>query len=181
MMGLAVIALVVWACLRNQLHSQSTARSPDASSRIAQISLKVTITPGKPGAPSETVEVSRRGTTPLLHVSRTDTFGNISEEESAEITLGELSDITKIVEREKLQSFEPQEKPGEILDFGVFVLRIELKSEEDTSPQVHEVSWQRPLKNQKRISPLMAQLSRIIHKRTQRVRLYYFLQRPGTF
>lgn len=139
-------------------------------------SIQVTVTPGKPGATSETVTVVRSDARCTLRVVRTDTFGKTVGEESVDLDPTEFTALWSIVKRNQLQSFKPQEEPGRVFDFGERRIRIETKPNQHSKLQVHEVCWQRPLENKNRLVPLMSRLAKLAHDRAKGVPLHYFPQ-----
>ena len=132
----------------------------------------VTVTPGKPSAPTERITVSRRGAACSLRVERIEPSGKLIQGETVDLAPADFEGVWKIIVDGQLRSFKPEEVATPYTDYGVNELRINTRSAKEEPQVTTHVKWGRPLKNENRIAPLTGKLAQIAHDRA-RVRLFY--------
>jgi hypothetical protein len=143
----------------------------------AEAAVSVSVTPGKPGAPTETVEAAKRGPACTLRVRRVADDGRPLAQASVELSLESFASVWKVVARSDLESFVPEEEEGRVFDFGERRLRIESKGSDEADRRVHEVAWIRPIANAARVEPLRNALARLARERAPEVPLHYLAPR----
>jgi hypothetical protein len=140
---------------------------------VARVTL--TVSPGKPGAPTESVEVSRVGERRLLRVARVGPEGEVLAEQEVTLAAQDFDRLWRFVSDARLESFEPREAPGAVADFGEIRLRRETATG-DSKSEV-DVAWQRPLKNEADVAPLLRALARLARERAPDVKMHYLPHR----
>lgn len=169
----AIVALLLsdFCVLRPVALSSEQAR---IASNIDSATVTMTVTPGKPGAPTETISIHLAKSDPVLEVKRFHQEGDAVQSESRGITPDEFQTVWTVIEQEKLRAWLPEEEDGEVFDFGERRLRVEWSAVASSKPQVHEVAWTRPLKSQDQLRRLQEELSKLVHRHIRTVSLYYF-------
>jgi hypothetical protein len=131
-------------------------------------------TPGKPsihyeqGKPAEEIVARKDGDKILLcvrvNIQRQGLKGYT--EETAPLTADEWAAIVKIVEREKLLEWTPQEQEGQVSDYGSQGLRIKTDKE-------HAPRWVRPILNGDRPNVLFKHLGGLAREKVKGLPLFY--------
>lgn len=154
--------------------------APDDRPAPESESLSFSITPGKPGAPTERVTVTRRGRSGegTMRVARIGDLGGVLGEEVIPLPTADGADVWRIVDRERLRAFVPEVEPGEVADFGEVRLRIESRLAGGATTEAREVSWERSLRQAEaaRIDALKNKLAALAG-RAKTVRLSYLRER----
>jgi hypothetical protein len=147
-------------------------RAPGTAQDPARLRIAAAITPGKPGAPTERIEVARDGELAWITVTRT--AGGEAPLASAyrNIDPKEIEPLWETVRRNELQTFEPKRSRRRSYDFGL--RQVHLAWTLDGRRGSHEISWDESLDNESRIKPLFRQLARLAQRRAPEVRLSYF-------
>lgn len=149
------------------------AQEPDLLATIAA-KIEINITPGKPGAPTETMAVVRKNDQFYLVATRTPADSKKSGSESVEITEKQFGVVSKIVQAEQLTSWLPQQKEGSV-DLGESRLRVEWRPLNLSKTNVHDVGWTQELKDKgKTIVALKKHFARLAKSELKRIQLYYF-------
>jgi hypothetical protein len=133
----------------------------------------MSITPGKPGAPTEVVKVLWTGKEAALEVTR-DEGGDNPKRVKVRLPENELSKIWQIVTANELRSFEPNESSGEVFDFGERRFEIAVATSANESMTRHSLSWEKPISNGAKVEPLIREMSRLAAQYGKSVQLYYF-------
>ena len=133
-----------------------------------------TMAPGEVGASVETVVVARRRTTRTLTLTQQRPEMKLKTE-TLPLSPEEFDKIWSIVIQDKLESFSPDEEPGDAFDYGEQVLRTETRPHPGDPPLVRESSWDSPLKNESRLSRLVVALAQLARKRGKDVKLELFV------
>ncbi len=127
------------------------------------------ITPGKPGAPTETVKASWDGKSGTLAVRR-GSEGAVAEEAQAMLSEAEYRKLWEIVRANNLQHFQPAKREGQVFDFGE--RRLEIVAGGAAARTA--VQWETPLTNESKVDPLLRELSRLAGQKAASVSLAYF-------
>jgi hypothetical protein len=138
----------------------------------ANAQIMVRVTPGKPGAPSETVRAFWEGREASIEVER-GAADEPSAPTKAKLPEAEFRKLWQIVAREKLRSFEPQKTEGQVFDFGERRMELDARQTTDTESIHHTVGWDAPLTNESRIEPLFKEMGRLAAQYVSGVELYY--------
>lgn len=141
---------------------------------LAKARLAYSVTPGKPGASTEQVEVAMSGAEYLTKLRRIDTYQNEVLNESCLIRPEEFFDIWNLATKYRLANFRPEEIADRSFDFGSRTLEIEWQTKEETEIHANKVSWDNPISNGKAIERLSEALAGVASKCAPNDRLYYF-------
>jgi len=141
---------------------------------LLSVSIKLELTPGKPNAPTETVEVARKESKDVVTVVRAQ-VGEPPVQDTAAIDTATVERIWHIVVHNHLSTFQPDtSREPSVADFGQRRLIISFEKRGSTESVVHEVSWTAPPANNSAIEPLFKELGALAKTTSQAVRLYYF-------
>lgn len=139
--------------------------------------VQVSITPGKPGAPTETVTATWQTGKATLTVSRAPD-GEKAEPVTAPLTAAEFQPIWDIVRDKSLLTFRPEPRPGVVFDFGEIKLLVDSKPKAESAANdgktYNAASWQTALKNQDSVQPLVSALAKLAAAKCAGVKLVYF-------
>ncbi len=140
--------------------------------------VQVSITPGKPGAPTETVTATWLAGKASLTVSRAPD-GEKAEPITATLAAADFQPIWNIVREKSLLTFRPEPRPGVVFDFGEIKLLVDSKpapaeSAANDGKTYNAVSWQTALKNQDSVQPLVSALAKLAAEKCAGVKLVYF-------
>ncbi len=134
----------------------------------------VSITPGKPDAPTETVAVSWRDGKGSLRCERRASGGEILAEGESGVGEKSLKDLWRVVEDNRLAAFQPRESPGKAFDFGQRRVRLEWVPRAGEARQSRDFSWTAPLANDARVRPLLLAAATAARGAVPGVLLAYF-------
>ena len=134
----------------------------------------VSITPGKPDAPTETVTVSWRGATGSLRSERRAAGGNILAEGEASLGETPLRQLWRSVEDNHLTAFRPRKSSRKAFDFGQRQVRLEWVPRAGEARQSHDFSWTAPLDNDAEVRPLLLAAASAARGAVPGVLLAYF-------
>jgi len=149
------------------------AHEPDLLDAIAA-KIEISITPGKPGAPTETLAVGRKNDRFHLVATRTLADSKKSDRESIEITEEQFAIFSKIVQAEQLTHWLPQQKEGSV-DLGESRFRIEWRPLNLSKANVHDVGWTQELREKgKTIATLKKNFANLAESELKRVKIHYF-------
>lgn len=146
-----------------------------AEPQLVEAAILVEITPGKPDAPTEIVEVIRAPSAVHLRVRRQAANGAVLSQAETTLDLRDFSALWAVVDKHRLKEFVPQERAqAQVADFGVRRCRISWRTEAEETPRIHEVEWSRPLTNRQNFRPLIAELKSLLSRQAPEFTLYYF-------
>jgi hypothetical protein len=144
----------------------ATARSGELPRNATVLAV---ITPGKPGAPSEEIEVRKVGTEVTLRVTRRAP-GQPLQEQRHRI---QVEDLRPVWEASlPLFGWSPR-TIADAADFGERRLRLE-RSRGEGTPEVWEVAWTAPLTDDRAVSSLLGRLAGLAEHRSPELPLHYF-------
>ena len=141
---------------------------------LSQARVVMTITPGKPSAPTESIELIKQDSNYILRLRRINATGELLEDEEVKLERQDFELVWAIVNRGGLRSFSPQEVDPSVIDFRERRLRVEFLGKEDTDLTVHDVVWSQPLSNETSIAPLISQLAQLARYHMKASQLFYF-------
>jgi len=139
----------------------------------------VSITPGKPGAPTETVTVSWGNGKALLRSERRAEGGETLAAGEAGLDGDRLRELWQAVERNRLTEFKASEAAGQVFDFGTRSVRLEWAPRAGQARQAHAFSWIKPLDNEARVQPLLRAAAEAARAAVPGVPLAYFPAPPS--
>jgi hypothetical protein len=134
----------------------------------------VSITPGKPNAPTETVTVSWRDGRGSLRSERRAASGEVLAAGEANLGEGQLRELWQTVQRRHLTTFTPREAGGQTFDFGERRVRLEWVSRAGKAREAHDFSWIAPLENEADVRPLQRAAATAARGTVPGVLLAYF-------
>ena len=135
----------------------------------------MSVTPGKPGAPTETITVSWRDGRGSLRSERRAGSEEVLAAGEANLGEGQLRELWQTVQRHHLTTFTPREAGGpQTFDFGERRVRLEWVSRAGKAREVHAFSWIAPLENEADVAPLMRAAAAASRKTLPGVPLFYF-------
>lgn len=140
--------------------------------------VQVSITPGKPGAPTETVTATSLAGKLTLTVSRAPD-GEKVEPVSATIAATDFQPLWDIIRERSLHTFRPEPRPGVVFDFGEIKMLVDSRAApaenaENDGKAYNAVSWQTALNNQETVQPLISALAKLAAEKCAGVKLVYF-------
>ena len=136
--------------------------------------IKVEIVPGEPGAPTETVAIQKTSSGVKLLVKRISLGGKLLSQAESPLTAADAVLFWNVVKRNKLQSWLPEARRGDVNDFGECWLGVHWRTASLRRNQVHETGWSQPLVNDTGVNGLMKLMSAMVKKHAQYVELEYF-------
>ncbi len=144
-----------------------------AEPRLLNATIKISETPGEPGAPTQTLIAVRNGAQCHLTV-RIGPADAIKAEktETRPISIVEFDTLWSVVVAEKVRGWLPEESLDEVADFGEKRIRVEWTTEASGTPQVHEVAWVRPVTNGQSLVKTRAAMSTLIRAHIRDVKLF---------
>jgi hypothetical protein len=160
-------ALLIGSLLMSGCSPMNT--SPPMEGRIV-----VSITPGKPGAPTETVTVSWREGDASLRSERRSAGGEVLAAGEAGLDERRIRELWQAVERNHLTAFTPRKSAGQVFDFGVRRVQLEWASRAGEARHAHDFSWTTPLENEADVAPLLRATAGAARARVPGVQLAYF-------
>jgi hypothetical protein len=134
----------------------------------------VSVTPGKPGAPTETITVSWRDGRGSLRSERRAGSGEVLAAGEANLDEGRLRELWRTVQRRHLTTFTPREAAGQTFDFGERRVRLEWVSRAGKAREAHDFSWIAPLENEADVEPLLRTVATVARGTVPGVSLFYF-------
>jgi len=134
----------------------------------------ISIIPGKPDAPTETVTVSWRDGSGLIRAERR--VAGVQELAAGESPLDEkrLRKLWQAVERNRLTTFHPRESAGQVFDFGSRHVFLEWTPRPGEPGRAHDFSWIKPLDNDADVQPLLRAAADDARAAAPGVTLVYF-------
>ena len=154
-------------------HGATDGARPPSAENSAGFLIRVSITPGKPGAPTETVEIRRAGGSVTI-AARRESNSSVLSSTTKGIDPSAGRSVWAIVERNELRTFEPAFVEEPAWDFGERRLRIEWTRRDDSEREHHAVRWTKPLANGAAVSRLIEHLAALA--RDAEATLHYFPQ-----
>lgn len=167
---LLVLVLLLAGCKRNSGEKL-------AATELSDGQIQLTVSPGKPGSPSESILAGKLDGAFFLLVKRVDNSGKVLEEERAELPEPAFVQLWDLVERNGLRAIAIKPGKEQISDFGEMRLRLEWKkAANDATPDNHEVIWTQPLstQQQEKLDSVFAQLGTLAKDHAKKVQLHYF-------
>lgn len=138
--------------------------------------LALSVTPGKPFASTERVEVSLKAQAFSLTIQRINGYGKTEIDKTYPLMRDTFFKIWDFAVARGLTSFVPQALDGENgADFASFELETEWKSAQPAEG-FHKSIWSFPLKNGQAVEELFSLFSPLVRSHADEVALYYF---PG--
>lgn len=134
----------------------------------------VSITPGKPDAPTEIVTAAWRDGNASLRAERRGAGGEILAAGEARLEESRLREIWRAIERGQLTAFTPRDSAGETFDFGSRHVRLEWVPGAGQARRSHEFSWIKPLENEAAVAPLLRAAADAARETVPGVPLAYF-------
>jgi hypothetical protein len=107
-----------------------------------------------------------------LEISRRN--GTAPSQEKVSLPEADFRKVWRIINANELGSFEPNESPGEVFDFGKRQLEVAVATSIDRPMTRHSVNWEKPISNEAKVEPLFNELGRLAALYGKRVQLYYF-------
>ena len=145
-----------------------------AANLPAEGRLLVSITPGKPDAPTETVSASWRDGSGTLRCERRAAGGEILAEGKGTLDARGLADLWRTVERGRLTAFEPRVSGAKAFDFGARRVELEWMPAGASAKRSHAFSWESPLANEAEVLPLLRAAREAARAAVPGVPLAYF-------
>lgn len=171
-MVLLVVAMLLCARL-----SVAQVPPPLPASAVVEASVRLTITPGKPGAPTEIVHLTKQAEKYTLAARRLDTYQKPMAQQEGEITAHDFATVWQIIEREALRAFLPQERQERAMDFGRREVHIAWQLDKITPPQHHTFAWANPLASEAQVRPLVRSLGQLVQRALPGMALFYIVPR----
>ncbi len=167
--GTALLAACGSGSVGNAVPPDGERPNAEAAAEVLPVSLRVDITPGKPGAPTESIELRREAGSIHLSVSRVQIDGTeqsgtatLSDAEAADLRNGPLARI--------LSTFDPATVPNPVVDFGVREVRVQ----RDAASELETWTWDRTLVDELPANTLFRELATLARDRVPDVLLAYF-------
>lgn len=136
-----------------------------------QFVAEIAITPGKPDAPTEVIELRRTSTgCSLRAVRKKDT--SILDEAQASLTASECAGVWQTSEQMRQSSPKPIGAP--VPDFGSRTVRIRWTPPGAAAAQQRVFEWDREIQNEEAVRPLIERIVELARKKLPNVTLYYF-------
>jgi hypothetical protein len=149
----------------------STVTSETPTTTPTQFAAEIAITPGKPDAPTEVIELRRTSAgCSLRTVRKKDT--SILAEAHASLTASDCAGVWQIAQQLRQNSPKPSGAP--VPDFGSRTLRIQWTPPGTAVPQQQMFEWDRELQNDETVKPLIERLIELARKKLPNVTLNYF-------
>lgn len=142
----------------------------------ARVVVEMAITPGKPGAPTESIRIASMNGVATV-TSMRDSGAQGREEETATLPAAVFARFWREVTRSKAAAFVPKPAAGETFDFGVRRLSIDTRANAgagDTGGAPKAIQWERPLANEDQVKPLFATGAKIAREHCKKIPLHYF-------
>jgi hypothetical protein len=140
--------------------------------------LLVSITPGKPNAPTETVSASWREGRGTIRSERRGAGGEILAEGAGGLDSKGLTELWRTVERGGLTAFQPKESGARVSDFGSRRVELEWMPAPAAPKRSNAFSWQAPLANEEDVRPLLRAAGQAARAAVPGVQLAYFPEGP---
>lgn len=137
-----------------------------------EASILVEVTPGKPDAPTETIEVTHGPKAQRLTCIRRAADGHVISSAEDVVSRQDVARLWDIVERHRLMNFTPRETSELPDDFGDRRLRLVWRLDGEPESRTIDVSWQREIENRSVVEPLLRELATLAHRAG--IELYYF-------
>jgi hypothetical protein len=132
------------------------------------------VQPGKPGAPSERVEVALADGLCRISAARTAPEGTVLAAGDARLDRDACRSLWREIDRLSLDEFAADEQPGPADDFGSVTLVVEDAFEDETQAHRSSWSWSRPLVDPGRADAVASLLARRARAAIPDVPLFYF-------
>lgn len=166
--ALAAIVMVSGGCGR---------AAENAAVPPARVSIEISVTPGKPGAPTETASVAWADSAATITVSR-GSVGAAGESETAPLPAADFRQLWATVEKERLIAFSPKPRKDQTFDFGTRTLKIDLRPAAaakgaNNGKTFNSVEWDKPIANGETVEKLFSSISKLAAKHCKKVPLNY--------
>lgn len=132
------------------------------------------LAPGEVGSSVESITVARRGAERTITLTQ-ERPKQKPRTETLPLKPEEFDKVWSIVTGNKLLEFTPDEQPGDAPDYGDETLRTEVREKAGDPPRIRESRWDRPIRNESRLSPLVLELARLARARGKQVKLELFV------
>lgn len=162
--GIALSALFVVSLSCGWIGAVSTVRLPES------FSVRVMVTPGKPGAATEEVGVEFEKENCNLTVQRVQGTTILKREAALGI------DDCKVVWREasRLRSFKPRQTAQRGFDFGARSIQISYACLTSSRRCEQQINWDQSLVNEASLKPLSERMKMLVQRSVPDILLYYF-------
>lgn len=134
----------------------------------------VSITSGKPNAPTETVTVAWQEGAASIRAERRAAEGTVLASGEAALAEAKVVQLWRTVEEHHLTAFVPRESAAHVFDFGDRHVRLEWASYSGRPAGHHELAWMAPLDNDADVAPLLREVGALARALLPAVGLAYF-------
>ena len=156
-----VVAALLGGCL-------AAPAAPPEAGRVS-----VSITPGKPGAPTETVTVAWKAGSGIVRAERRSE-GEVLASGDGALDAAALADVWRAVEKGGLTAFEARPSGRKAFDYGSRRVGLEWAHARGESPKTHEISYTAPIEDEEPVRALYAAVAAVARKAAPGVLLAYF-------
>ncbi|MEI6780699.1 MAG: hypothetical protein WCQ21_07240 [Verrucomicrobiota bacterium] len=174
-----------WSLMALLLLSQSActrAADPEAKlplGELSEVRIVATVTPGKPGAPSESISAAKDAEGFSLRVARIEDSGSPLRQEHIDLPKPAFDKLWQEIERQDIRNLAITAEKQRSFDFGERRLCVEWKRAGAKVAQKRDLVWIQPLQKdqRRRVEAIFSSLNALRAEYARKVPLYYFPDR----